>query len=163
MSDIPEIFLRCHCDPSKIRVKTDRMTGGFEIQSPERVVIGDGCVFNAPLFIHARGSVTIGRWCHIAGGLAIHTVNHDWRSAESLPYGPADICKPVVIGDAVWICANVTIAPGVMVGRGAILSIGSVVFEDVPECAIVRGNPAHVIKYRDWDACKRLFDEGKFI
>ena len=50
-----------------------------------------------------------------------------------------------------------------MIYQKSSLSIGTVVFEDVPECAIVRGNPAHVIKYRDRDGFKRLFDEGKFI
>ncbi len=163
MNDVPEIFLQCHCDPSKLRVKPEGLPGGFVIHSPESVVLGDYSVFNSPLFIQGAGGVTIGKWCHLAPGLTIYTVNHDWRSAESLPYGTADILKPVVIGDAVWTCLNVTIAPGVTIGRGAILSIGSVVFQDVPECAIVRGNPAQVIKYRDREQFKRLYDEGKFI
>lgn len=35
------------------------------------------------------------------------------------------------------------------IGEGAIIAIGSVVVKDVPRCAIVGGNPAKVIKYRD--------------
>jgi maltose O-acetyltransferase len=56
--------------------------------------------------------------------------------------------KPVVINDDVWIGARVIILPGVHIGRGAILGAGAVVTENVPEYAIVAGNPARVIKQR---------------
>ena len=56
--------------------------------------------------------------------------------------------KPVVISDDVWIGARVIILPGVCIGRGAILGAGAVVSKDIPEYAIVAGNPAQVIKQR---------------
>ena len=55
---------------------------------------------------------------------------------------------PIVIGDDVWIGARAIILPGVHIGRGAIVSAGAVVTDDVPEYAIVAGNPARVIKQR---------------
>ena len=39
--------------------------------------------------------------------------------------------------------------------------MGSVVFGHIPKCAIVRGNPATVIGYRDVESFERLFKEGK--
>mgnify|MGYP001576057586 CR=1 FL=1 len=158
----PEIFQRCHCNPETLTIKSS-LTGEFAINSPENLVIGEHCTISAPMFIHAGGGVRIGDWCHIAHGLTLYSVNHNWRSLESTPYGMDDIFKPVMIGNAVWICANVTIAPGVIVGDGAILSIGSVVFADVPECAIVRGNPAQILTYRDKAVFRRLYAEGKFV
>lgn len=56
--------------------------------------------------------------------------------------------KPVVIGDDVWIGARVIILPGVTVGKGAVLGAGTVVARDVPEWAVVVGNPARVVKFR---------------
>ena len=56
---------------------------------------------------------------------------------------------PVNIGNDVWIGARVTILPGVKIGNGAIIGAGSVVTKDVPDFAIVGGNPARVIKYRN--------------
>lgn len=162
MSYGPEIFQKCHCNPSTLQIKSV-LAGGFEINSPDHVVIGDHCVISSPMFLHAGGWIRIGNWCHIAHGLTVYTVNHNWRDKECIPYGQENIDKPVLIGNAVWICANVTIAPGVTIGDGAIISIGSVVFADVPECAIVRGNPAQILTYRDKEAFRKCYEEGKFI
>ena len=57
--------------------------------------------------------------------------------------------QDIVVGDDVWIGANVSILKGVTIGSGAIVGAGSVVTKDVPEHAIVAGNPARVIKFRE--------------
>lgn len=56
--------------------------------------------------------------------------------------------KPIIIGNDVWIGANVVILPGVKVGDGAIVAAGAVVTKDVAEYAIVGGVPAKLIRYR---------------
>lgn len=53
--------------------------------------------------------------------------------------------RPVVIEDDVWIGFGATILKGVRVGRGAIVSAGSVVTRDVPTDTLVAGNPARVL------------------
>lgn len=59
---------------------------------------------------------------------------------------------PVIIEDETWIGCNVTILKGVTIGRGAIVSAGSVVTKDVPCYSIVGGIPAKVLKYRFTEA-----------
>ena len=54
----------------------------------------------------------------------------------------------VIIGSDVWIGANSVILDGVTICDGAVIGAGSVVTKDVPERAIVAGNPARIIKYR---------------
>lgn len=56
--------------------------------------------------------------------------------------------RPVVIGNDVWIGANVVILPGVNIGDGAVLAAGAVVTEDVAPYAIVGGVPAKTLRYR---------------
>lgn len=55
---------------------------------------------------------------------------------------------PVIIGNDVWIGANVIILPSVQIGNGAIIAAGAIVTKDVPDYAIVGGVPAKIIKYR---------------
>lgn len=53
---------------------------------------------------------------------------------------------PVVIGNGVWIGANVTILGGVNIGDGAVVAAGAVVTKDVPAKTLVGGVPAKIIK-----------------
>jgi acetyltransferase-like isoleucine patch superfamily enzyme len=55
---------------------------------------------------------------------------------------------PILIKKGSWPGSNTVICPGVTVGEGAIVGSGSVVTEDVPDNAVVVGNPARVIKYK---------------
>jgi maltose O-acetyltransferase len=56
--------------------------------------------------------------------------------------------QPVVIGDDVWIGSRAIILAGVKVGTGAIIGAGAVIAKDVPEWAVVVGNPGRVIRLR---------------
>lgn len=56
---------------------------------------------------------------------------------------------PLQIEDDVWIGARVMILPGCKhIGKGVIIGAGSVVTKDIPDYAIVGGNPARVIRSR---------------
>jgi acetyltransferase-like isoleucine patch superfamily enzyme len=57
--------------------------------------------------------------------------------------------RPITIGDDVWIGTRVIVLPGVQIGNHAILGAGSVVTKSVPPYAIVGGNPAKIIRYRN--------------
>jgi hypothetical protein len=53
------------------------------------------------------------------------------------------------IGHDAWIGANALITPGCSrIGLGAVVGAGAVVTKEVPDFAIVAGNPARIIRYR---------------
>lgn len=54
--------------------------------------------------------------------------------------------QPIVIEDDVWICSKATVFKGVRIGRGAIVTVGSVVAGDVPAWTMVAGSPAKVVR-----------------
>lgn len=56
--------------------------------------------------------------------------------------------EPVVIGNDVWIGANVILRRGIRVGDGAVCAAGAVVVRDVPPYTIVGGIPARPIRQR---------------
>lgn len=98
--------------------------------------------------LYGQGDIKIGDNFHSASGLIILTQNHNWKGT-ALPYDSTVEYKPVNIGDNVWVGLNVLILPGVAIGEGVIVQAGSVVSMSIPDCAIVGGNPAKIIKYRD--------------
>jgi len=57
--------------------------------------------------------------------------------------------EPIVIGNDVWIGANVTVLKGVRIGDGAVIGAGSVVTKDIPDYCVAVGNPAKVVKKRE--------------
>lgn len=114
-------------------------------------------------FIESSGGVTIGRYFHTGKSLTIFSTNHNYESVKSIPYDKKIIEKPVVIEDFVWCGANVTIVPGVIIGEGAVIGAGSVVTKDIPKYAVVGGNPAKIIKYRNKERFERLKNESKFF
>ncbi len=65
----------------------------------------------------------------------------------------------ILIGNDVWIGANVLIMPGVKIGNGVIIGAGAVVIKDIPDYAIAVGIPAKVIKYRFNDQQIKLLNE----
>ena len=54
--------------------------------------------------------------------------------------------EPVVIGNDVWIGLRAVIMPGVHIGNHVIIGSGAIVTKDIPDYAIVGGNPAKVIR-----------------
>lgn len=71
--------------------------------------------------------------------------------------------KEIRIGKCVWLGNRVTIVGNVTIGDGAIIAAGSVVVKDVPKCAIVGGNPARIIKYRDMEHYINLEQNNQFL
>lgn len=88
--------------------------------------------------------------------------SHDYDFGDAIPYGRGITKKTVTIDDFVWIGSNVTISGNVHIGEGAVVAIGFVVVKDVPPLAVVGGNPAHIIKYRDSEHFYKLKELKKF-
>ena len=136
--------------------------GHIYVSHPERFTLGHHVVLNENCYFETYGGLTIGDHVHIARCCTIYTVDHNYRSQVSIPYDEVFIAKPVNIEDCVWIGSNVSIVPGVTVSEGAIVGMGSVVTRNVPKGAVIGGNPARGIKYRDLLLYDKLKNEARF-
>ena len=138
--------------------------GGIMIGAPEKFSIDSTSHLKSNTYIDCTwGGVTIGKFFFLGRGLTIFSSNHNYELGDYIPYSRTSIPKPVVIKDFVWCGANVTICPGVTIGEGVVIGAGAVVTKDVPDYAVVGGNPAKILKYRDIETFKKLKDEGKYF
>ena len=96
--------------------------------------------------INAAESITIGDSCMIANGAYI--TDSDWHGIYDR-VSHAQVSKPVVIADNVWIGDHATILKGVTVGENSVVAAGAVVTKDVAANTIVAGNPATIIRDLD--------------
>lgn len=115
--------------------------------------IGKNTFFNFNFSCQDDAAVTIGECCDFGPNVTIATPLHPMLSDERrrlmCPDGTAKrLCwaKPVVIGDGCWICANVTILPGVTIGENCVIGAGSVVTRSIPANSFAAGNPCRVIR-----------------
>ncbi|MDW4528388.1 CatB-related O-acetyltransferase [Rossellomorea marisflavi] len=121
---------------------------------------------------------SIGRFCSIAKGLTIGLGEHPTEYLSSHPFQYESVFpfwkeserfegtvekkqmkSSPVIGNDVWIGANVTILRGVTIGDGAVVAAGAIVNKDVKPYEIVGGVPAKHIKFRfDDDQIEKLLE-----
>ncbi len=112
-----------------------------------RIAIGGGSLLNLNVMVAAVDSVSIGEHCMLANGCLITDGNHRFDDpVQPVPWQGFTSKGPVVIGDNVWLGANVVVTSGVTIGRRAVVGANSVVTEDVPEYSIAAGAPAKVLK-----------------
>lgn len=107
--------------------------------------------------------LVIGKFVAIAQGVQfiMNGANHPMGGISTYPFGSfgfapgetfgAEYDPPrgdTIIGSDVWIGREAVIMPGVRIGHGAIIGTRAVVTRDVPDYAIVAGNPAREIRRR---------------
>ena len=99
-------------------------------------------------------------------GAGLHIVHHGYRRIDSigsighnltiLPMvligkkKPGINCDECKIGNNVYIGAGTIIISPITIGNNVTIGAGSVITKDIPDNAIVTGNPAKIIKYKEF-------------
>jgi putative colanic acid biosynthesis acetyltransferase WcaF len=115
-----------------------------KIAYPWKVEIGDYAWIGDNAALYSLAPITIGSNAVVSQNSYLSAASHDYREI-SFPY----VLKPILIGEQAWIAADVFVAPGITIGRGAVVGARSTVWHDVPELAIAIGNPAKVVGRRE--------------
>ena len=116
---------------------------GARINYPDRISIGENSIVGPSTVLLSQGGIRIGRNVNISGFSFILSQEHNVQSPRL-----ETTLAEVVIEDYAWLATNVTILPGVTVGRGAVIAAGAVVTKDVSPYTIVGGVPARPIGKR---------------
>jgi acetyltransferase-like isoleucine patch superfamily enzyme len=119
-------------------------------RNAERIQIGAGSHIGEFSVVWAGdsiGRVVLGEKCLLAPHVTITASNYGVDQGEFVMDQPK-IERDIVIGDDVWLGANVVVLAGVSIGDGAVVAAGAVVTKDLPAQCIAAGVPAKVIGTR---------------
>lgn len=76
------------------------------------------------------------------------SIDHDCLINDYVHISPgAVLTGSVYVGEGTHIGANATIIPNLKIGKWVTIGAGTVVLKDVPDYAVVVGNPGMIIKY----------------
>lgn len=116
---------------------------GAIVWAPWNLEMGDHSCLADGVDCYCVARVTIGRYSTVSQYSFLCTAGHDYEDRR-MPL----VVAPIVIGDHVWITADVFIGPGVTISDGAVVLARSSVFSSLPEWSVSRGNPAVPYKKR---------------
>ena len=119
------------------------MRHGINVKYPWHLSVGDCCWFGEDCWLDSLTSITLGNNVCISQGAYLCTGNHDWSDPA---FGL--IVSSIRLEDGAWAGAKCILAPGAVLGRGAVAGAGSVITGEVPDGAVFTGNPATFLKTR---------------
>ena len=116
---------------------------GARIWAPWNLVCADGAAIADDAVVYNAATVFLGSHAIVSQQAYVCTATHDFDD----PAFPM-VVSPIAIGSYAWVCARACVLPGVVLGDGAVLGLGSVATKDLEPWAVYAGNPARRIKQR---------------
>jgi putative colanic acid biosynthesis acetyltransferase WcaF len=120
-----------------------RIKPGVRVKFPWRLTIGDHCWIGEDVWIDNIAPITLESHVCLSQAVFLCTGNHSW-SDPSFTW----ISQPIHLAQGSWIAAKAMVGPGVTVGAGAVLCLGSVTGKSLEPMTIYAGNPAQPIRQR---------------
>jgi FkbH-like protein len=106
-----------------------------------RVELGHDVAINFGTLIAAQARVTLGD--RVSVGPYCVIADHDHAGAG------AEAPRPIEIADDVWLASRVTVLPGARIGKGSVITAGSVVSGTISPGVVAGGNPARTVRALD--------------
>jgi putative colanic acid biosynthesis acetyltransferase WcaF len=115
-----------------------------KITYPWKLSIGDNSWIGDNVELYTLGNITIGKNAVVSQRSYLCAASHDYQKETFDIYA-----KPIVVEEETWLATDVFIAPGITIGKGAVIGARSSVFSDMPSGMICTGCPAKPIKGRN--------------
>lgn len=130
-----KVGAKCHFYPGS------RVWAPWNLRCEDRVTFADGAEIYNPSPVYFGSHAIVSQGAYVCG--ATHLYNEPEFRLVSFE---------MRIGAYAWICARAIVSPGVNVGDGAILGLGSVATKDLEPFGIYAGAPARLVKMRERSA-----------
>ena len=114
-----------------------RVWAPWNLVCSDLVAVGDGAEIYNPAPVRLGSHAILSQNCYLCGA------THDFDD----PAFPL-LAYAMEVGDYAWVAARACVAPGVNVGQGAVLGLGSVATRDLEPWGVYAGYPAVKVKQR---------------
>lgn len=114
-----------------------------KIWAPWNLVCGDSATIGEDAIVYNPKLVRLGSHAIVSQYAYLCGATHDYQD----PAFPL-IAYEITLGAYSWICARATVQPGVTVGDGSVLALGSVATRDLEPWVVYGGIPARPLKER---------------
>ncbi|KUJ63723.1 hypothetical protein AR687_00615 [Flavobacteriaceae bacterium CRH] len=150
----------------KFRFKSEGLRCNYKsinskFQYSNKISLGNDVWLGPKTELDGAGEIEIGNGVIFGPEVCVYSRSHNFDSIElkALPFDDIVWNAKVIINDFVWIGRRAIILPGVTIGKAAIVGAGAVVSKDVPDYAVVVGNPAKVVRLRNSERVELLLKE----
>lgn len=126
-----ELGPECHIYPGA------KIWAPWNLSAEDSVAIADGAEIYNPAPLHLGSHAIISQGAYLCGA------THDYDRAD-FPL----LAYSMEIGAYAWVCARASVAPGIHLGEGAVLGLGSIATRSLEPWAVYAGVPARRIKDR---------------
>jgi putative colanic acid biosynthesis acetyltransferase WcaF len=120
------------------------------VWAPWNLEMGDGACLADDVDCYSVARVKVGARTTVSQYSYLCTASHD-HARRDMPL----VTSPIVLGDDVWITADVFVGPGVTIGDGAVVLARSSVVRDLPAWMVCAGTPARPLRRREIDDAGR--------
>lgn len=117
---------------------------GGKVWAPWNLVCEDSCALADGAEIYNPSLTYLESHCVVSQQAFVCGATHDYNDPD-FPM----ISYPMRLGAYSWICARASVAPGVKIGAGAVLGLGSVATRDLEPWTVYSGVPAVKVKARE--------------
>jgi len=122
-----------------------KVYGSVRIWLPRHLDLGEGVIVGPGADLYNQGRITIGAYSVVSQRAFLAASTH--RTSD-LAFELV-LC-PITLGRGCWVAAEAFVGPGVAMGDGAVLAARGALFEDAAELGVYRGNPATLIRQRQF-------------
>lgn len=113
------------------------------VTNPWKLTIGDYSWVGDHAELYTLGEIIIGKNAVVSQRAYLCTGSHDYETHTFDIYA-----ETIIVEDEAWVAADVFVAPGVTIGKGAVIGARSSVFVDMPAGMICAGYPAKPVRSR---------------
>lgn len=114
-----------------------------KVTYPWKVTIGDYAWVGDDVVLYSLGEIDIGDNAVVSQRSYLCAADHDYTQVD-FPIRS----RKITVGSESWLAADVFVAPGITIGKGAVIGARSSVFKDMPPGMVCFGYPCVAVKER---------------